>query len=149
MDLQPMTTSPCRHSPSLSREGNVLHAFINQLSHACPLQKENIPLHTVPNFIGICRQQTKFATFTLSLQRGKRMACFSSYSFCILAVIQRLLFAKSTSRLAPPLRWLAVSGMAMWQFLRTCEAHGFMSTMEFELTQIPYTLIHPKAPIMK
>ena len=27
MDLQPMTTRPCRHSPSLSREGNVLHAF--------------------------------------------------------------------------------------------------------------------------
>ena len=71
-------------SPSLSREGNVLHAFINQLSHACPLQEENIPLHTVPNSIGICRQQTKFATFTLSLQRGKCMACFSSYSFCIL-----------------------------------------------------------------
>ena len=65
-----MTTSYCRHSPSLSREGNVLHAFINQLAHACPLQEENILLHTVPNSIGICRQQTKFAAFTLSLQNG-------------------------------------------------------------------------------
>ena len=27
-----------------SRTGNVLHAFINQLSHTCPLQEENIPL---------------------------------------------------------------------------------------------------------
>ena len=63
-------------SPFLSRTGNVLHAFLNQLSHACPLQEENIPLHTVPNSIGICRQQTKFATFTLSLQRGKRVAVF-------------------------------------------------------------------------
>ena len=41
-------------------------------SHACLLQEENIPLHTVPNSIGICRQQTKFATFTLSLQNGKK-----------------------------------------------------------------------------
>ena len=28
MDLPPMTTSYCRHSPSLSREENVLHAFL-------------------------------------------------------------------------------------------------------------------------
>ena len=28
MDLQPMTTSPCRHSPLLSRTGNVSHAFL-------------------------------------------------------------------------------------------------------------------------
>ena len=27
-----------------SRTGNVLHAFINQLSHSCPLQEEKIPL---------------------------------------------------------------------------------------------------------
>ena len=63
-------------SPSLSREGNVSHASVNQLLHSCPLQEQNIPLHTVPNSIGICRQQTKFATFTLSLQRGKRVAVF-------------------------------------------------------------------------
>ena len=67
-----MTTSYCRHSPSLSREGNVLHASVNQLLHSYPLQEENIPLHTVPNSIGICRQQTKFATFALSLQNGKK-----------------------------------------------------------------------------
>ena len=57
---------------SYSRTGNVLHAFLNQLLHAYPLQEENIPLHTFPNSIGICRQQTKFATFTLSLQNGKK-----------------------------------------------------------------------------
>ncbi len=28
MDLQPMTTSYCRHSPSLSRTGNILYAFL-------------------------------------------------------------------------------------------------------------------------
>ena len=39
MDLQPMTTSYCRHSPSLSREGKVLHSSVNQLLHACFLQK--------------------------------------------------------------------------------------------------------------
>ena len=37
MDLQPMTTSYCRHSPSLSIEGNVLHDSVNQLLHACSL----------------------------------------------------------------------------------------------------------------
>ena len=78
MDLQPMTTSYCRHSPSLSREENVLHASVNQLLHSYPLQEENIPLYTVPNPIGICRQQTKFATFTLSLQRGKYLRSFPS-----------------------------------------------------------------------
>ena len=36
----------CRHSPFLSRTGNVLHNSINWLSHAHPLQKENIPLHS-------------------------------------------------------------------------------------------------------
>ena len=71
-----MTTSYCRHSPFLSRTGNVLHAFVNQLLHSYPLQEKNIPLHTVPNSIGICRQQTKFATFTLSLQRGKYVISF-------------------------------------------------------------------------
>ena len=35
-----------RWSPFLSRTGNVLHAFINQLSHTCPLQEENILLRT-------------------------------------------------------------------------------------------------------
>ena len=54
-----------------SRMGNVLHASVNQLLHFYLLQEENIPLHTVPNSVGICRQQTKFATFTLSLQNGK------------------------------------------------------------------------------
>ena len=57
--------------PFLSRTGNVSHASIHQLSHSYSLQEENIPLHTVPNSIGICRPQTKFATFTLSLQNGK------------------------------------------------------------------------------
>ena len=42
MDLQPMTTSYCRHSPSLSREGNVSHASVNQLLHSYPLQEEDI-----------------------------------------------------------------------------------------------------------
>ena len=32
MDLQPMTTSYCGHSPSLSRTGNVLHAFLSPRS---------------------------------------------------------------------------------------------------------------------
>ena len=32
MDLQPMTTSYCRHSPFLSRTGNVLHAFLSPRS---------------------------------------------------------------------------------------------------------------------
>ena len=100
MDLQPMTTSYCRHSPSLSREGNVSHASVNQLLYSYPLQEENIPLHTVPNSIGICRQQTKFATFTLSLQNGKRFACFPLVqlfpfyrkTFCILPLITFLFF---------------------------------------------------------
>ena len=39
MDLQPMTTSYCRHSPFLSRTGNVSHAFVNQFLHSCPLQE--------------------------------------------------------------------------------------------------------------
>ena len=34
-----MTTSYCRHSPSISREGKVLHSSVNQLLHACFLQK--------------------------------------------------------------------------------------------------------------
>ena len=46
MDSQPIMTRPCRHSPFLSRTGNVLHTSINWLSHAHPLQKENIPLHS-------------------------------------------------------------------------------------------------------
>ena len=50
----------------------MLHASINQLLHSYPLQEEKILLHTVPNPIGICRQQTKFATFALSLQNGKK-----------------------------------------------------------------------------
>ena len=82
MDLQPMTTNYCRHSPSLSREGNVSHASVNQLLHSCPLQEQNIPLHSC-NLQGLhgpaprtCRQQTNFAAFILSLQRGKRAACF-------------------------------------------------------------------------
>ena len=36
MDLQPMTTSYCRHSPSLSREGKGLHAFL-LCSFSCPV----------------------------------------------------------------------------------------------------------------
>ena len=56
---------------SFKKGASFLMLSFNQLSHACLLQEENIPLHTVPNSIGICRQQTKFATFTLSLQNGK------------------------------------------------------------------------------
>ena len=33
-------------SPFLSRMGNVLHASVNQLLHSCPLQEENLPLHS-------------------------------------------------------------------------------------------------------
>ena len=39
MDLQPMTTSYCRHSPSLSREGNVSQTF---LLHSSPLLDKGI-----------------------------------------------------------------------------------------------------------
>ena len=78
MHIQESTLRHLRWPSSLSREENVLHASVNQLLHSYPLQEENIPLYTVPNPIGICRQQTKFATFTLSLQRGKRFACFPS-----------------------------------------------------------------------
>ena len=38
--------TPGGWSPSLSREENVLRAFINQLLHSCPLQEENLPLHS-------------------------------------------------------------------------------------------------------
>ena len=47
----------------------------NQLSHACPLQEENIPLHSC-NLQGLHQQRTAFAAFPLSLQNGKRAACF-------------------------------------------------------------------------
>ena len=43
MDLQPMTTSYCRHSPSLSREENVLHAF-----HLVELLHSFLSLHMQP-----------------------------------------------------------------------------------------------------
>ena len=52
MDLQPMTTSPCRHSPFLSRTGNVLHTSVNWLSHAHPLQKRTF--HFIPAICKYC-----------------------------------------------------------------------------------------------
>ncbi|WP_234944971.1 hypothetical protein, partial [Dialister histaminiformans] len=52
----------------------------NQLSHACPLQEENIPLHSC-NLQGLHRQQTTFAAFPLSLQNGKRFAIFLLVKF--------------------------------------------------------------------
>ena len=76
MHIQESTLRHLRWPSSLSREENVSHAFVNQLLHSYALQEENILLHTFPNPIGICRQQTKFATFPLSLQNGKRAACF-------------------------------------------------------------------------
>ena len=57
---------------SYSREGNVLHAPPLCSFRILTFLQKNILLHTVPNSIGICRQQTKFATFTLSLQNGKK-----------------------------------------------------------------------------
>ena len=51
-----MTAKPCRHSPFLSREGNVSHASVNQLVHTGPLQEENIPLHSC-NLQGLHRPE--------------------------------------------------------------------------------------------
>ena len=64
--------------PFFQERSIVSHASVNQLLHSYALQEENILLHTFPNPIGICRQQTKFATFTLSLQRGKYLRSFPS-----------------------------------------------------------------------
>ncbi len=46
MDLQLMTTSYCRHSPFLAKEGNVLHAFpYPNIQHSIfhLFSQENIP----------------------------------------------------------------------------------------------------------
>ena len=72
MDLQPMTTSPCRHSPFLSREGNVSHASVNQLLHACLLTKWKkcnilslfLQIHIVESTI------PRRSSVPLSLQKG-------------------------------------------------------------------------------
>ena len=72
MDLQPMTTSYCRHSPSLSRTGNVLRASVNQLSHACLLTKWKkcnilslfLQIHIVESTI------PRRSSVPLSLQKG-------------------------------------------------------------------------------
>ena len=72
MDLQPMTTSYCRHSPSLSREGNISHASVNQLLHACLLTKWKkcnilslfLQIHIVKSTI------PRRSSVPLSLQKG-------------------------------------------------------------------------------
>lgn len=50
MDLQPMTTSYCRHFP-LSREGNVMHAPPSYHMVILPFLLENIPLPLVKQHV--------------------------------------------------------------------------------------------------
>ena len=89
MHIQESTLRHLRWPSSLSREENVSHAFVNQILHSYALQEENILLHTFPNSIGICRQQTKFAAFILSLQNGKRAACSTLVPYCALFLFIR------------------------------------------------------------
>ena len=91
----------CRWSPSLSREGIVLHAFLSCSFGMFAFLQKDIPLHSC-NLQGLhgpenpsgflptcerraftptqkwrrhfCLQRTKFAAFPLSLQNGKRVA---------------------------------------------------------------------------
>ena len=107
MDLQPMTTSYCRHSPSLSREENVWHAFLRANIQELTFHQTNYcsRLQTIRWFrqsdrkpVGASFQTKKTQNIcnlsliptqrillsTLSLQRGKRVAFFPLISFRML-----------------------------------------------------------------
>ena len=68
IDLQPMTTRPCRHSPFLSRTGNVLHAFLLQSFWILTFIQENIPLYSC-NPWGLHGPENPFRILADSKQR--------------------------------------------------------------------------------
>ena len=89
MDLQPMTTSYCRHSPFLSREGNVPHAFLcyTDRLEVCGwrVDKERFYKKAIYNILLLSFIPTQWILLSttsqrlavpLSLQNGKRVACF-------------------------------------------------------------------------
>ena len=71
IDLQPMTTSYCRHSPYLSREENVLHAFLRANIQELTFHQTNYC--SSPQTI---RRQAGSLCGFLSDFRGRTSACF-------------------------------------------------------------------------
>ena len=57
---------PCNSRGGKNLYSKIYHASVNQLPHSCPLQEENIPLHSC-NLQRLHRQRTSFAAFILFL----------------------------------------------------------------------------------
>ena len=80
MDLQPMTTSPCRHSPSLSREGNMWYPSTFLYSN-----KVESTIHRLRRSPFLSRKEHRFSCFPLISFR--MLALCKKRTFCFIPVI--------------------------------------------------------------